>query len=76
MLHFGLLWVFPSRFGVPDFLRVWAAHGGSLEVLATTPEDADDIPGAEVVVAAKHDFIDTVPTLQEVRTLGSLGGVT
>lgn len=37
----------------------WAAHGGSLEELATTDDTADDMPGAELREEEKGDFIDT-----------------
>ena len=52
--------------GVHSFIAVWAGHSGSLEVLATTPDDADDMPGAELQQKEKQGFIDTVPTRPEV----------
>lgn len=47
--------------GLHDFLEVWASYGGSLELLATTAEDADDMPGAELQEEDKGDFLDHVP---------------
>jgi hypothetical protein len=41
-------------------------YSGSLEVLACTPEDADDMPGAELKAEEKQGFIDSEPTLREV----------
>ena len=38
-------------------------------MLATTPEDADDMPGAELKQEEKQGFIDAVPTRFEVRML-------
>ena len=35
-------------------------------MLATTPEDADDMPGSELKQEEKQSFIDAVPTLFEV----------
>ncbi len=52
--------------GVHSFLETWAAFGGSLEILATTPEDADDMPGAELKQEEKQGFIDALPTKFEV----------
>lgn len=43
------------------------AYGGCLEVLASTPDDADDMPGAELKAKNKHSFLDAAPTLPEVR---------
>jgi hypothetical protein len=39
--------------GCAQFLYVWAACGGSLEALATTPDDADNMPGAELAAEEK-----------------------
>ncbi len=56
-----------ARAGNYEFLELWASHGGSLDSLASTPEDADDMPGAEVKAEEKGDFIDSMPVRKEVR---------
>ena len=47
--------------GSSEFLTVWASHGGRLDILATTADDADDMPGAELKIEEKAAFIDAVP---------------
>lgn len=49
--------------GASEFIELWAKHRGCLEVLATTPELADNMPGAEVKAERKGDYLDTVPVL-------------
>ncbi|KAG2450455.1 hypothetical protein HYH02_004957 [Chlamydomonas schloesseri] len=49
------------RYGCHEFLERWACCGGGLELTATTADDADDMPGAELAVEEKGDFLDTVP---------------
>ncbi|KAG2495925.1 hypothetical protein HYH03_005857 [Edaphochlamys debaryana] len=49
------------RYGSSAFLELWAAAGGSLDFLATTADDADDMPGAELKIEEKGDFLDYVP---------------
>eukprot|EP00798_Chlamydomonas_sp_ICE-L_P010358 gene10358-8295_t len=55
------------RYGVPQFLEVWSGHGGSLEFLSTTADDADDMPGAELSAEEKGDFMDSVPKRVEAE---------
>ncbi|KAG2496092.1 hypothetical protein HYH03_005695 [Edaphochlamys debaryana] len=49
------------RYGASKFLELWAGCGGSLELLASTADDADDMPGAELKVEDKGDFLDFAP---------------
>ncbi|GLC39823.1 hypothetical protein PLESTB_001385500 [Pleodorina starrii] len=50
------------RYGVSSFLALWAERGGELDsLLATTADDADDMPGAEIKVEEKTDFLDILP---------------
>ena len=62
--------------GVHSFIAVWAGHSGSLEVLATTPDDADDMAGAELQQKEKQGFIDAVPTRPEVCRMVKYSQVT
>eukprot|EP00798_Chlamydomonas_sp_ICE-L_P009350 gene9350-16473_t len=55
------------RYGVPQFLKSWSDHGGSLEFLSTTADDADDMPGAELSAEEKGDFMDSVPKRVETE---------
>lgn len=48
--------------GCSQFLELWAQYGGSLELLATTADDADDMPGAELREDEKGDFLDFAPS--------------
>ncbi|GAX81811.1 hypothetical protein CEUSTIGMA_g9239.t1 [Chlamydomonas eustigma] len=62
----GESWVHRAvRYGLSAFIESWASYGGSLEVLASTPEDADDMPGAELKAEEKQAFIDSEPTLRD-----------
>ncbi len=56
--HFNPWWA-P---GCSQFLELWAQYGGSLELLATTADDADDMPGAELREDEKGDFLDFAPS--------------
>ncbi|PNH07632.1 Serine/threonine-protein phosphatase 6 regulatory ankyrin repeat subunit C [Tetrabaena socialis] len=49
------------RYGRPDFLHLWASCGGSLQLLASTDDAADDMPGSELTVEEKGDFLDLMP---------------
>ncbi|KAG2440992.1 hypothetical protein HXX76_003845 [Chlamydomonas incerta] len=49
------------RYGCHEFLELWACCGGALELTATTADDADDMPGAELAAEEKGDFLDVVP---------------
>ncbi|GIL91090.1 hypothetical protein Vretimale_9511 [Volvox reticuliferus] len=51
------------RYGVSSFLKLWVECGGALDsLLSTTADDADDMPGAELRVEEKTDFLDLVPS--------------
>ncbi|GLI60624.1 hypothetical protein VaNZ11_002787 [Volvox africanus] len=51
------------RYGVSSFIKLWVECGGALDcLLATTADDADDMPGAELKVEEKTDFLDMVPS--------------
>ncbi|GFR45476.1 hypothetical protein Agub_g6877 [Astrephomene gubernaculifera] len=56
------------RYGVAGFLPLWHCCGGKLELLATTADDADDMPGAEVGEEEKADFLD-LPALRVARAV-------
>ncbi|PNH11118.1 Ankyrin-1 [Tetrabaena socialis] len=49
------------RYGRSDFLHLWASCGGSLLLLASTDDAADDMPGSELTMEEKGDFLDLVP---------------
>eukprot|EP00955_Chlamydomonas_euryale_P068002 359988-Chlamydomonas_euryale.AAC.3 len=55
-----------GAYGAAEFIDLWAKHGGALDLLATTPETAGDMPGAELKVEEKKDFLSTAPVILEV----------
>ncbi|KAG1663027.1 hypothetical protein FOA52_005718 [Chlamydomonas sp. UWO 241] len=64
----GESWVHRAvRYGAPSFIKLWAAHRGCLELLASTPEMAGDMPGAEMRADVKRDYMDAVPTTFEAE---------
>ena len=57
----------PLRYGVHQFLEVWRECGGSFDALVSTPDNADDMPGAELLEEEKQDFIDSLPVMMELE---------
>jgi hypothetical protein len=48
----------PRSAGAPEFIKVWAGYGGNLLLRCTTPDAADDMPGAEDPQALEQDFLE------------------
>ncbi|KAG1655812.1 hypothetical protein FOA52_015848, partial [Chlamydomonas sp. UWO 241] len=72
----GESWVHRAvRYGVPAFIELWAAHSGCLELLATTPETAGDMPGAEMRADVKRDYLDAMPAKFEAEEVDEVAEV-